>query len=309
MEIKEFQEGQSVDFHALIKSISLRETKTGKEYGAVELTDRSGAISGNLWDITDKQKSELTSGVVVHITGVISSYQGKLQIGFQSIQPTSEKAQEYVEAAPADLEKVMNYLTEFISSIENKHWRVIAEKIFEKHEEKFRAYPAAVKVHHAYAGGLAYHTSTMLIKAQAISKFYPWLNKELLCVGVLLHDIGKVLEMPGLFGENYTTEGELLGHLELLLEEIVEICVREDINHHEEDVLLLKHMVASHHGKLEWGTISTPRIPEAALLHMIDKMDAEMEQYRKIYEVLPKGEWTTSKEFFLGNTRVYRGNI
>ena len=309
MQIKDFTDGSTVDFTALIRSISIRETKNGKEFGALELVDSTGSINGNLWDINDKQKAELTQTTLVHIIGSVESYQGAPQLKFTKIEVVDGNPTDYVPSAPVDLEKVTNYLTDFITSIQNPRWRLISEQLMEKFGEAFYSYPAALKVHHAYAGGLAFHTSTMLLKAQRLAHFYPFLNKELLCVGVLLHDLGKTIEMPGLFGDKYTTEGELLGHIEIILEEIVEICVTNNIDHRCEDILLLKHLIAAHHGKLEWGTISEPRIPEAAMLHIIDKMDAEMEQYRKVYESLAPGEWTQNKEFFLGNKRVYRPRV
>jgi len=309
MKIKDFKEGQSVEFTALIKSISIRETKTNKQFGLIELSDASGTITGNLWDITQKQKNELTEQTIVKVIGKIDSFQGKIQLNFTSIEQTTGNIGDYVESAPVELEKYLTYIKDFVASIENPNWQLVAQALMKKYETQFQTYPAALKVHHAYAGGLAFHTSTMLAKGKTLAKFYPWLNTELLCVGILLHDLGKAVEMPGIFGNTYTSEGELLGHIEIILEDIVEICVQNNIDHRAEDMLLLKHMIAAHHGKLEWGTIAEPRIPEAAMLHIIDKMDAEMEQYRKVYESLEPGTWTSNKEFFLGNARVYRPNL
>ncbi|MDR2832521.1 MAG: TraI domain-containing protein [Streptococcaceae bacterium] len=305
MKINEFKERDVVNFTAMIKSLNIRETKTGKPFANIELSDSSGSIAGNLWDVTKKQEKDFQPQTLVQVDANVETYQGKLQLKFNSIHVTTGDISEYIPSAPVDMKKYLDYIYDYVAGIQNSNWQLLCHKILGKYKEQFESYPAALSVHHAYHGGLAFHTSTMLAKANMLAKFYPWLNSELLCVGVILHDVGKSIEMPGLFGDAYTTQGELLGHIELILEDIVEICLKNDIDHKAEDILVLKHLIAAHHGKQEWGTISEPKLPEAAMLHMIDMMDAQMEQYRKVYEGLEPGQWS-GKNYFLNNSRVYR---
>jgi 3'-5' exoribonuclease len=304
--IIDFKENDSVAFQALIKSAKLGTAKNGKDYLDLELSDSSGTIAGKIWDATEDMRITYASGIVVSVSGRISAYNGKLQINFDQILPTGEDPFAFAESAPVDINSLVSEIKETLDGVRNETWKTITKSLLNKFSKQFMTYPAALKVHHAYIGGLAFHTTTMLRKAKLLAPEYPFINQDLLYCGVILHDVGKTLEMPGIFGDQYTTEGELLGHIELILEELTAICIKLDIDRTSEDVLLLKHMIASHHGTLEWGAIAVPHIPEAQLLHTIDQLDAQMEQYRKIYETLEPGTWTPDRKYFLGNARVYR---
>ncbi|GAA3330076.1 hypothetical protein GCM10020331_081140 [Ectobacillus funiculus] len=136
-------------------------------------------------------------------------------------------------------------------------------------------YPAATKNHHEFISGLAYHVVSMLDLAKAIASLYPSLDKDLLYAGVILHDLGKVIELSGPISTSYTVEGNLLGHISIMVSEIAKAA--EELNIQGEEIVILQHLVLSHHGKAEWGSPKPPLVREAEVLHYIDNLDAKNE--------------------------------
>lgn len=172
-----------------------------------------------------------------------------------------------------------------------------------KHQSAFLLYPAATKNHHEYVSGLAYHVVSMLDLAKAIADFYPSLDKDLLYAGVILHDLGKVIELSGPISTSYTVEGNLLGHISIMVNEIGEAAKELGIS--GEEVVILQHMVLSHHGKPEWGSPKMPMVKEAEILHHIDNIDAKMNMLDRALERVKPGEFT-ERIFALDNRSFYK---
>ena len=188
--------------------------------------------------------------------------------------------------------------------ITNPHWNRIVCFLLNQYTKEFFEYPAAKRNHHAFAGGLAYHTTTMLRLGKAIVREYPELNASLLYAGIILHDLGKVIELSGPMSTEYTLTGNLVGHLVLVDEEITKACLALKIDEREEDVVILRHMVLSHHGLLEYGSPVRPRIMEAEILHQIDNLDATMQMLLTSIRQTEPGEYT-DRIFGLDNRSFY----
>jgi len=186
----------------------------------------------------------------------------------------------------------------------NPHWNRIVRHLMTKYKQEFFEFPAAKRNHHAFAGGLAYHTITMLRLGKAIVKEYPELNASLLYAGIILHDLGKVIELSGAMGTEYTLVGNLVGHLVLVDEEITKACVALKIDEAAEDVVVLRHMVLAHHGLLEYGSPVRPRIMEAEILHQIDNLDASMQMMLTSIRQKQPGEYT-DRIFGMDNRSFY----
>jgi len=194
--------------------------------------------------------------------------------------------------APMPLNEIRTSIELYLSNIDNKILKDVTTAVYEKHESKYYLHPAATKFHHAYIGGLAYHTLTMLKLVDAMLMVYDYLNKDLLYAATILHDISKVDEISGVDGE-YTTEGLLLGHLVMASIEIDKAATSLGLDQTEE-VLLLKHLIVSHHGQLNFGSPKKPQTGEALLLWYIDSIDSKFTELKSALESTKSGEFTQS---------------
>lgn len=192
--------------------------------------------------------------------------------------------------APKSLVDIKKGIESYLNKITSPVLKAITEEIYEDRQKKFYIHPAATKFHHAYVGGLAYHTLTMLSLIDNFIEVYPYLNRDLLYAGTILHDMSKIDEISGVDGE-YTTEGLLLGHL--VMQTIVVDNVAEKLGYKDlEEVLMLKHMIISHHGQYHYGSPKKPQIGEALLLWFIDTIDSKFTVLGEVLEETPEGTFT-----------------
>ena len=210
----------------------------------------------------------------------------------------------YMERAPLKKEEMETEINQTLFEITNPHWNRIVRFLLTKYQKEFFDYPAAKRNHHAYASGLAYHTTSMLRLGKSIVKEYPELNAALLYAGIILHDLGKVIELSGAMSTEYTLAGNLVGHLVLVDEEITKACLALKIDDQNEDVIVLRHMVLAHHGLLEYGSPVRPRIMEAEILHQIDNLDASMQMLLTSIRQTEPGEYT-DRIFGMDNRSFY----
>jgi len=192
--------------------------------------------------------------------------------------------------APVPMVDIKNGIEDFLNKIENVVIKKITKTIYEKHRKIFYMHPAATKFHHAYVGGLSYHTYTMLKLIDGFIEVYPYLNRDLLYAATILHDMAKISEISGVDGE-YTKEGLLIGHLVMETIEIDEVA--RLFNYEEsEEVLLLKHMILSHHGQFNFGSPKKPQTGEALLLWFIDTIDSKFTVLGETLETTADGSFT-----------------
>ncbi len=212
-----------------------------------------------------------------------------LQLPFPEL---SRLMQVFYEFAPVDMNIVKETIEGYLQRLENKIIKEIVMALYNKYEEVFYLYPAATKFHHAYIGGLSYHTSTMLRLMDGFKNVYAFLNQDLLIAGIILHDIYKTQELTNYAGPEYSKEGKLLGHITMGVKGI-ELTAFELGYHQTEEALLLEHMVLSHHYYGNFGSPKKPMIPEALALHFIDNIDSKMTVLEEELGQTEPGEFTS----------------
>ncbi|AOT56742.1 3'-5' exoribonuclease YhaM family protein [Weissella soli] len=306
--LKEYKVDERIDAFLLLKDIDARVTNQGKPYLSITVADRSMEIKGNKWDATDEEIKQLKAGMVVAITAVRQVYQDKPQLKVLSIRPTQlgepNDPTDYMVAAPMrakDMEEEVNAL---LFQIINPTWVRIVRALLQKYHEEFYRFPAAKSNHHAFTGGLAYHSLSIARLANSVANQYPDLNRSLLLAGALLHDLGKVLELTGPIATKYTTAGNLLGHIVLIDEQIVLMAQELKMDLFSEDMVVLRHVVLAHHGLLEYGSPVRPAILEANILHQLDELDASMQSFSNALADTEPGTFS-NRQFALDNRSVY----
>ena len=308
--ITKLQPGEQVEQFLLIKEAKKGVTTVGKPFMSLILQDRSGDIEAKLWDTNDEHENLYRAQVIVKVGGEIHDYRGKNQLRVKQIRPAREdegvQISDLLPTSAIPKEELMEAVNQFFFQIQNPAISRITRHIIKKHQESLMIFPAATKNHHDYASGLIDHVVSMLKLSSAICDLYPTLNRDLLYAGVILHDIGKVIELSGPVGTAYTVEGNLLGHISIMVNEIGLAATELKID--GEEVMLLQHLVLSHHGKEEWGSPKKPMIQEAEILHYIDNIDAKMNMLNRALDKVKPGEFT-ERLFPLDNRSFYKPNI
>ncbi|UII56878.1 3'-5' exoribonuclease YhaM [Cytobacillus spongiae] len=305
--ILHYEVGEQVEVYLLIKTASKGIASNGKPFLTLIFQDQSGDIEAKLWDASDEDEKTYAPQSIVKILGDIQSYRGRSQLRIRQIRPASPmdpvQLSDFLETAPIEKEEMSSKITQYIFEMKNPNIQRITRHLLKKHQQEFIEYPAATKNHHEFVSGLAYHVVSMLDLAKGISSLYPSLDKDLLYAGVILHDLGKVIELSGPISTTYTVEGNLLGHISIMVNEIGQAA--DELGISGEEVLILQHLVLSHHGKAEWGSPKPPLIKEAEILHYIDNIDAKMNMLDRALERVKPGEFS-ERIFALDNRSFYK---
>jgi len=304
MFVKDLKDGDSVTEVFLLADKQLRANRNANLYLLASLRDKTGVISGLMWNVTEDGVSDISAGQMVQVRGKVQLYQGNLQMIVAQIEPAA--ADSYVEedfeiAPQANVAPLLARLRELLAMIQSPELQILAD-CFMADEDLVNGLcsaPAGVKAHHAYMGGLLEHVVSMSETAVRLCEVHPSLNRDLLLLGVLLHDLGKTRELSWDPSFAYTDEGQLLGHMniavEILNEKLLQAESRPDaIPIDAETVLRLKHMVLSHHGALEFGSPVLPMTPEAIALHFIDNLDARLHEFDRAIndDINADSRWT-----------------
>lgn len=303
--IKDLKDGDLIKGNYIIKHATKGVTTGGLSYITMTLEDNSGFIEAKKWSVTEDDLDVFKAGNIVHLTGEILLYKDKLQCKVYDgdvVDKNNVNIEDLIVCSKLSEEEVKTKLNYFISSIKNEKLHKIVFEIFKKFKKEFISYPAAVSNHHGYMRGLAEHTISMCEIGEFIAKHYD-LDHDLLISGCLLHDVGKCIELSGVLGTTYTKEGSLLGHLVIGENLVSSVC--KEFNIEGEEVLLLKHLIISHHGKQEFGSPISPATKEALALNFIDDLDAKLKAVDKALDQVEEGEFT-SKIFALDNKAFYK---
>lgn len=279
-QLLDYNDGEELDLVVMIKRAELRRTKKDQLYLALDFGDNSGLLRGNYWNAKQRDASRFSAGSIVELNGKRQTYQGHPQVKIYSLRLVGPHEgydlSQFVKAAPEKEAAMREEIGQFVFAILNPTWNRIVRALLKKWDKRFFTYPAGKSNHHAVKGGLAFHTLSMLRDAKGLVKNYPQVNASLLYAGCILHDMGKVLELSGPVATQYTAEGNLVGHLVLIDEQIMMTAKELDLDLESEDLLLLRHMVLAHHGQYEYGSPKLPQLLEAELLHRIDDLDASV---------------------------------
>ncbi|HNY74899.1 MAG: HD domain-containing protein [Methanomicrobia archaeon] len=292
--IKDFLEGDLIRGPLLVVNANKGVTNNGLAYMNVTLQDKTGTIEAKKWDINEVDAALLNIGNVVLVDGDVLNYRDNLQVKIRAISKVNDDefdATRFTMASPIPLEELEKRLDSYVNSLKDKDIALLTKTLIGKYYKSYITYPAAVRNHHEFASGLLHHTVSMADLGEAIANLYPSVDRDMLIAGILLHDLGKTLELSGPIIPKYTLEGKLIGHISITHAEIQKSIEALKIN--SETATLLSHMVLSHHGKYEYGSPVLPLTREAYLLSVIDDLDAKMMILDKAYDQTPEGEFST----------------
>lgn len=307
--INEFVDGDRLEIVAMIVNINRGVTAKGAPYLSFLLQDKSGTIDAKYWNVSEDMLGMFKAGMIVCAQGDVLSHNKQLQFRIQKLEESdmaNVDMRDYVKSSTISKAELRNRIEEKVHSINNPAILKIVKTILEEYDQDFYTYPAASKNHHDFIGGLATHVLGMLDVAESICGLYPLLNRDLLIAGVLLHDIGKIVELSGPIITEYTTEGKLLGHISIMQAKVSSVAEQLELN--GEEPVLLRHMILSHHGVYEYGSPVLPMIPEAECLYLIDNLDARMNTLEKALVPLKKGEFS-QRIFALENRTFYKSKL
>lgn len=305
--VKEFVEGDRVETNLLVTNVTRGITNSGAPYLSLTLQDSSKSIDSKMWDVKPEMEKIIQTGKVFAFEMEINTYRGNLQGKILNVYPVADTdvdMSEFVSSSPISKDELRNTINSAVNSISNKNIAMIVTSLLKYYDADVFEYPAASKIHHNFVGGLATHTSGMVKLANALCDIYPQVNRDYLVGGAIIHDLGKIEELTSPVVTEYSTEGKLLGHISILDAKLLEVGKELKLEDSEE-LLLLRHMVLSHHGELEFGSPIRPETIEAEMLSFIDNIDAKVNILDKALDEIKVGEFT-SKIFALDNRVFYK---
>lgn len=267
-----------------ICNAQLGTTRNGKPYLRCLLRDRTGELPARMWSIPDEVFRSLPANGFVEAHGETQPYQGELQLILHRIapaEPTDEQLRDLLPTSERAPEDMFAELTTLLDTIEHPALKALVQLYLDDEMlmSQFRVAPAAMMLHHAYLGGLLEHTLNLCNVANAVLPFYPKINRDIVLVGLFLHDLGKTRELAYDQGFSYTDRGELIGHIvegAIMLHDKAQTLMREQgIRLPQHALTVLQHIILSHHTKPEFGAAKIPATPEAIFVGMIDDLDAK----------------------------------
>ena len=306
--IETFREGNHISDVYLCKTKQIALTKNGKEYGSLVLQDKTGTVDAKIWELSSPGINEFSALDYVYVDADVTLFQNSHQLNVRRIRRASEG--EYVEAdylpvSKKNIDKMYEELLGFIASVKNPHLNQLLSKFFVESPafaKAFKFHSAAKSVHHGFVGGLLEHTLSVVKLCDYYAGYYPQLNRDLLITAAIFHDLGKTRELSTFPENDYTDDGQLLGHI-IIGTEMVGRMIRAIPGFPERTAVELKHCILAHHGELEYGSPKKPALLEALALNFADNTDAKMET---MIEALNAGGENTG---WLGYNRLLETNI
>ncbi|MDR1159794.1 MAG: HD domain-containing protein [Syntrophomonadaceae bacterium] len=283
-ELKAFTNGQQIWGKYLLLALYKRKTRDGKDFSNLKIGDKSGEIDVVAWE-NCQWSGNVEAGKVIGLLGDIGFYNNRQQLTAKRIKILEDEDHiDYQKSPEIDINILIAEFEQSLQEVEDLYLRGLLQIIFtSERKDKFFRSPAAKKIHHNYMGGLLEHTVYLVKLSRRIAEVYPKINKDLLLTGALLHDVGKTAELSmSVAAPEYTTVGRLLGHITLGADIVTEAIrdYRQRIGFFPEELaMVLRHMILSHHGVLEFGSPVKPLFPEAFMLYFMDNLDAKMFVY------------------------------
>jgi 3'-5' exoribonuclease len=323
--VKQLADGEPIEEVYLVTDKQLRANRNGNLYLQVDLADRTGTINARQWNAGEPVFRSFDVGDFLQVRGKVQLFQGSLQIilnQVERVQPEKVGLDlgDFLPHTTQDIDELLKRLRGALLKLSNPHLRALVECFLMDADfvRDFCRAPAGIKNHHAYLGGLLEHVVTLLDGAERLLPLYPHLDRDLLLMGVFLHDVGKVRELTYDRSFGYSDEGQLIGHLvigvEILNEKVTKVPELTGEPFPKELLLRLKHMIVSHHGTYEFGSPKLPMTPEAIALHYLDNFDAKVHSFtRDIREDRNQlSAWTpfnpqTQRKLFKGSVSAEEG--
>lgn len=306
--IDTFREGMHIADVYLCKNKQIALTKNGKEYGNLVMQDKTGTIDAKIWDLGSPGVGEFETMDYVRVEADVTLFQNSFQLNVRRIRRAQEG--EYVEAdylpvSKKDIKKMYEELLGYIRSVKNPYLQKLLCGYFVENAafaKAFQFHSAAKTVHHGFVGGLLEHTLSVTRLCDYYAGYYPMINRDLLLTAAIFHDIGKTRELSRFPENDYTDDGQLLGHI-IIGTEMVGESIRSIPGFPEKLATELKHCILAHHGELEYGSPKKPALLEALALNFADNTDAKMET---MIEALQSGG---ENKGWLGYNRLLESNI
>lgn len=308
--IETLREGERVNEIYLCKNKQSALTKAGKPYEALILQDKTGTLDAKIWEPGSVGIDDFDRFDYINVVGDITSFQGALQLNVKRVRKATEgeyEPKEYLPVSEYNVDEMYEQLLGYIKQMENPYLKKLAGSFFIEDADfakRFKFHSAAKSVHHGFVGGLLEHTLSVTKLSAYFADNYKILNKDLLVCAAMFHDIGKLEELSTFPENDYTDEGQLLGHIMIGAMKIAERIKTIDgfpvkLAHE------MEHCILAHHGELEYGSPKKPALPEAVALSYADNIDAKMETMRELLANVPEGDtqWQGFNRLFESNIR------
>lgn len=307
--IKDLNDGDRVADIYMCKQRTAAVTKNGKNYLSLILQDKTGVIDAKVWDPSSPGIAEFDAMDYVEVMGDVSMFNGSLQMSVKRVRLCREgeyNPADFLPTSSRDIEEMYQELIKLINKTQNEYLKKLLESFFVNDEAFIKAFKfssAAKSVHHGFVGGLLEHTLSVATLCEYFSKQYPILKRDLLVTAAICHDIGKVRELDAFPVNDYSDEGNLLGHIvmgsEMIGDRIREIPGFPKVLGNE-----LKHCILAHHGELEYGSPKKPALVEAFALNFADNIDAKMETFKELMESTASQDWIGFQRTLDTNVRM-----
>ena len=308
--VSSLKPGETVDDVFVLSDKNLAQKKDGKNYLNLAFMDRTGTLKGVLWENVENTVDRISSGDYVQVKGSVSEYRGMLQLVVRTAIRTALENVEPADFLPVtsrNIDAMFEKLLQITDTLKTPCFHDLFRLFWADAElvRLFKTAQAAKKMHHAYIGGLLEHTLSMAILVDKLAGHYTGVDRDLLLAGAILHDIGKIREFEFSSHIDYTSEGRLLSHIVIGIQ-IIEEKIKLIKDFPEEQAVLLKHLVVSHHGVREFGSPELPKTIEAVLLNHIDEIDSKVKGIREFMASEdPNAAWTSyhkllDRHFYMG---------
>lgn len=304
------REGERIAGIYFCKYKTIQVAKNGKEYGSVVLQDKTGCLDGKIWDLGSAGIREFDSMDYVDIKGDVTVFNGSLQLNIKEARKADAGTyaeSDYMPTSERDINEMYSELSAIIASIKEPHLGELARKFFIDDKEfvtEFKRHSAAKRVHHGFVGGLLEHTLGVTKLCVTLADSYPYLDRDLLVTAAIFHDIGKMYELSSFPENDYTDDGQLLGHIVMGCE-IIGKAVSEINGFPPVLARELKHCILAHHGEFEYGSPKKPALIEALALYYADDLDAKLETFKEALNApaAQNGAWLGFNKLLDSNIR------
>lgn len=310
MRLLQQAQGQPVEGFVLVKSTAVRQNSKGADYLDMVLADSEGECAAKLWDYSPASHGQFEADDVIKVRCSIVLWKDSEQLKIERIRhvmPSDEVDMSLlIPCAPYDPQQLYDELYAVAESFTDEELRRLVQYLMRQNKEQLILFPAAVKLHHATRGGLMHHTWSIVRLCKSIVGLYPELNADLLYSGAILHDIGKLKEMDASslgLANNYTDEGQLLGHISIGVSMVDEAAELLSIN--SKTALMVEHMILSHHGQPEFGSPRLPMFPEAEVLSVCDLIDSKLYEMFAALDGVVEGGFS-ERQWALDNRQLFK---
>ncbi len=308
--IESFREGEKITDIYLCKHKTSAVTKSGKPYETIILQDKTGQIDGKIWDPNSMGIEDFDSLDYIEIVADVTNFNGVLQLNVKRARKVSDDEydmKDYLPTTEKNIDEMYTELTSIIASVKNDYLKTLLENFFVNNGEfveEFKKHSAAKSVHHGFIGGLLEHTLSVTKICKYMAANYPVINRDLLLTAAMFHDMGKIKELSNFPTNDYTDDGQLLGHIVMGVE-MIGIEARKIDGFPARLESELKHCILAHHGEYEYGSPKKPALVEALALNLADNTDAKLQTMTEIL----RSPISVENSVWLGYNRLFESNI